>query len=68
MDKYQREANPRELTEEEIKTVAGGTSSNSQPNPKWSNQGGFELNGAGNQWREGTTPPVGGVPNEKPPK
>ena len=67
MDKHQREANPRELTEEEIKTVAGGTSSNSQPNPKWSNQGGFELNGDFNQWREGSSP-VTGLPNEKQPK
>ena len=42
MDKYQREANPRELTEEEIKTVSGGTSPNSQRNPGWSNQGGIK--------------------------
>ena len=37
MDKHQREANPRELTEEEIKAVSGG---NSPKNPGWSNAGG----------------------------
>jgi hypothetical protein len=68
MDKYQREANPRELTEEEIKTVAGGTNLPiSQPNPGWSNQGGDKLNGDFNQWREGSSP-VTGLPNEKQPK
>ena len=54
MDKYQREASPRELTNEETKAVSGGN--NSQPNPVWSEQ--FGKNGpnfAGpGGWREGT--------------
>jgi hypothetical protein len=43
----QREANPRELTEEEIKTVSGGTTPTPSPGngPKstvpWSNVGGI---------------------------
>jgi hypothetical protein len=66
----EREASLRELTEEEIKTVSGGTQPGSQPNPGWSNQGGldgilenpppgfvYSPPGNSNQtWREGTVP------------
>jgi hypothetical protein len=40
---------PRELTEEEIKTVSGG---NSPKNAPWSNAGGLPFNGADNNWRD----------------
>jgi len=33
MDKYQREASPRELTEEETKAVSGGTVHIKKPPP-----------------------------------
>ena len=49
MDKYQREANPRELTDKETKAVSGGTSSK---NPGWSNAGGVPVNGPDNNWRD----------------
>ena len=51
MDKYQREARPRELTEEEIKTVSGGAPGGNGTVP-WSNFGGVPVNGPDNNWRD----------------
>jgi hypothetical protein len=58
----EREASPRELTEEEIKTVSGGISTTNQPPPLWNNKGNNPDNpdlglpntggSSGGTWRE----------------